>query len=501
MVQSLVRLAQRTDARCAAVWVCCYGAVWLTGGRMDTSEAEGSWQLASMEALDGSPIETIWRVHTQPPGWNALIAVLLRLSPFGLALSLQLVMIVCGIALCVAVCRIATALGASPAAAGLLTVLATANSQIMQGGFGFRYDLPLAALLASLAAVICSRPSWRSMIGVVVIGTAITMTRALFHPIWLAMVVLVVAVGWRGRLPRRSMAWVVVGLIPIASVGGWLLKNQAQQGMLTMSSWSGMNLLRSVEPALTDDEIAELLADGVISEVAAVGPFQSYSSYEPFMPACTPKSSAAVVSRTIKSSTPVEVPFGLYIADNFNFECYVPVYEQAGVDARALIRHHPGAWLEARAWAANNWFILSSPTAVDSRVLDGMHVVTRASLLAVPHPYQPWPWRGSDLVARGIVVGPESVMLLVLTMVLLWAGARRAPGVIRGHSDLSPEAVVVTVLSLTVAWTMAAGIGLELGEQERFRMMLDPLVVAGGGALAWRAVGARLAHLRDRSAS
>ena len=54
-----------------------------------------------------------------------------------------------------------------------------------------------------------------------------------------------------------------------------------------MSSWGGMNLLRSVEPAIDPDRVVELADAGRVSGVAVAGHFQTYSDYAPFVPACT----------------------------------------------------------------------------------------------------------------------------------------------------------------------------------------------------------------------
>ena len=64
------------------------------------------------------------------------------------------------------------------------------------------------------------------------------LTRSLYHPIWLVVVVGATLVVARRHLDRRQVAAAIA--VPLVLIGGWMLKNQALYGRPTLSSWVGM---------------------------------------------------------------------------------------------------------------------------------------------------------------------------------------------------------------------------------------------------------------------
>jgi hypothetical protein len=285
--------------------------------------------------------------------------------------------------------------------------------------------------------------------------------------------------------------------IPVIVVGGWIVKNEVVFDRPTLSSWGGMNLLRSVEPAIDPDRVAELADAGRVSGVAVAGHFQTYSDYAPYVPACSPDDGDhAVLAEPYRAVPPdMREDDDTTRAVNFNYVCYLDVYDQAGADARALIRAEPGAWLRARAWAANNWFeVLPVTESEHSPLWTVETALTRVLLLGAPHPGLPAGWEEHALWVHE---NPISITLIALTGVLLAetvllnlrkagsdpAGGSRSAvrGFVRSRSSEPRRRWALTVASGAVLWTMFAGIVFELGEQGRFRSASDPLVLALGG--------------------
>jgi hypothetical protein len=110
--------------------------------------------------------------------------------------------------------------------------------------------------------------------------------------------------------------------------------------------------------------------------------------------------------------------------------------------------------------------------------------VSRVGLLAVPHPGLPRAWQDSELWVHSTRL---SITHMLATIAVLVAGVRAVPRLGRtraGNHRAGRQRAIVTVLVATiVAWTMLAGIVLELGEQSRFRNAIDPLVLAVGGLI------------------
>jgi hypothetical protein len=464
----------------ASVW----GVNWLllraSGWPYSLRTLYAGWQFLPVDAVREEFVTSIVHLHTQPPGWNLVVGAIAKWSPFGVSASHQLLTLALGMLLAAAVASTLRRLGASVAATLVLTAVATMNAQVMGNASAPRYDLAVAALLAVLVWSVgrLAAPYFKPLLLTVAVGTALVMTRSLYHPLWL--LVTLAALWWLERpgLSHRQLA--VVVLVPMLAIGGWIVKNEVVFGRATMSSWTGMNMLRAVEPAVDPDRIAELVADGTLSGVAEVGHFRRYEAYAPVMPPCSPPSDAPLAVGQAYRPIPDEVRVALDPdqTPNFNYECYLPVYEQAGDDALALMRAEPRAWLTARAWAANNWFQVAPPLEADeSGVWDAERHLSRVVLLGVPHPGMPEAWSDDSIWAHR---GPVSLTLIVATAALLVGTVAS----IRRKAPLARQAVFTTAAIATL-WTALAGITFELGEQERFRSATDPLVLAFGGLLIW----------------
>jgi hypothetical protein len=122
---------------------------------------------------------------------------------------------------------------------------------------------------------------------------------------------------------------------------GWLVKNEILFGTPTMSSWFGMNLTRAVIAPLPKASFGEMQAHHELSRVAAVPAFPNflpYDRYAPFMEPCRSTSKSRVLRDAVK-------PNG---SANYNYECFIPVYEAQGKDAVRAMRTYPLDYLRAR---------------------------------------------------------------------------------------------------------------------------------------------------------
>jgi hypothetical protein len=485
-----------TPVRAAAGWAVVYALLSATGQGYRLRVLYGGWQMLPEPALHADPIGSVWNLHIQPPVWNLLLGLVDAASPFGLEASHRIISLCTGMVLAAAIAATLGHLGASRRRALALTAVATLNTEPLKHAFEPRYDFAVTALLAllvwSVARLGTSRGG-RNLVLPVALATILTMTRALYHPIWMIVTLAVLLWVYRDRLDRR---WVAVAVaVPLLTVGGWIVKNQIMFGEPSLSSWSGMNLLRSVHPAVDPDRIVELHADGEVSDVALLGPFRGYSAYGEVMPPCSPSPGTHRVRvetiRQIPEHLRLEGFFSRADAPNFNYDCYRPVYDLAGEDAISLIKAEPGAWLTARAWSANNWFEAAGADLGDDSVFwPSLQFASEVSLVNVPHPGLPDSWDDDGLWVHATQL---SLTLIALTAAVLLGAAGAARRVRRPVGDGSSDdrsaqdrqrAIVLVLVGSLVAWTMATGILLELGEQNRFRNAIDPLVLAVGGTIA-----------------
>ena len=473
----------RVDAALAAIgWAVVYVAIWITGERLATEPLVTQWQLLPLDALADDPMGSVWHLHIQPPLWNLAVGALARWSPASLAVSLQLLLLASGAALAAAVTATLRNLGAPRGWAFGLAAIGTLNGGILLAGFRPQYELPVAAMLAGLvwlATVVPGPRSVRTLVGASALVTALVLTRSVYHPVLVVPVLGLLLWQHRARIDRRVV--LATAAIPVVLVGGWLGKNAVLFDTATMSSWSGMNLLRSVAPALEPEMIEDLHDDGTISGVAVVGPFGGVEDYEDLLPPCEPSSDDPVL--TIEErAMPYDADALVTIPSvaNFNHECLLPAYEQASDDALAMAWAEPSRWVLAREWSLSNWFTVPThPT--DSALVDVANRLQNVTLGVVANPFVPASWQDDHFWVTGASIS----LVLALAAGLLVISAIRRLKVRTICADRTP----MVLGGFLVAWTFVVGVTFELGEQERFRLVTDPIAIALAGlvVLRWRA--------------
>lgn len=480
----------RAGARAAAIWGLIYVLVCLTGQRFDPRYLGYGWQLIPWDVLSADPLRSVWYLHVQPPLWNLFLGGLARVSPFGDSMTLQVAMAVIGLVGAALAAELARALGLTRRWAVVVALIATANPEVMKGAFEPTYELATGVLLLAVVLVLSRLAAMgntrRGLVLLAVLATATTMTRSLYHPVW-AMALIVLGL-WlvRRRIDRRTVLATLA--VPVLVMGGWMAKNQFLFGEATLSSWFGMNLQRAVIPVLPRADLEKMYADGDVSEIAMIGPFGNYDMYVDSMPPCEPRHEHRSVSEATRTTD--------QWSPNFNYECYLPIFSAAGDDAMAVIKEHPGVWLQGRMWSLRATFAVSTvPSESDSvvmRALDTAFSILRLDMGGVLStngwgtPIYGWLEASVDF----------GLLLIPLYSALILVGARVLVRRVRRRS-LTTNDVAFVATSFTVAFTIVVGAVAELGEQARFRTMVDPLATVAGSVLIVVLVRA----IRQRQAS
>lgn len=456
-------------------WLVAYLAVCLTGQPFSTAYLGYGWQLIPWDILSSDPWRSVWYLHVQPPLWNLTLGVPAWVSPFSDAITLQVLLAGFGVAGAVFAALLAERLGVRRRWATLIALGAMVHPEVLKLAFEPTYELAVATLLLAIlwaAARYADTPERHgALLAVAALGTAVVLTRSLYHPLWLAAVLVVCWWVGRGRVSARSLA--VAVLVPLTLIGGWMLKNQALYDRATLSSWFGMNLQRAVIPVLDLDDLERLHADGEVSDIALIGPFGTYELYAPVMPPCTPSHGHRSVTEPDRTTDPY--------SPNFNYECYLPVFDRAGKDAGTVIRRHPGAFVEGRLWSIRATFAVddtpgafttpASPSVI-MRALDTVYSAVRLDYQGVLST-DGW---GTPIYGR--LIAPTAFGLVPVAMYagLVVCGTWHAWVLVRRRARDPGRSVVLALGALTTVWTVVVGAVAELGEQARFRTMVDALV-------------------------
>jgi hypothetical protein len=467
------RCWNRAGSRAATIWLGVYLLVCITGHRFDARYLGYGWQLIPWDVLSTDPIRSVWYLHVQPPLWNLVLGGLAWVSPFGDSATLQVLMAVIGLAGAYMAAELTSCFGLRRRWAVCVALIATLNPEVLKGAFEPTYELATGVLLMSLLWAFLRLGSQdrarRSLLLLAGLATATTMTRSLYHPVWALSVVLIGLWLLRRRIDRRTVLATLA--VPVLVMGGWMAKNQYLYGEATLSSWFGMNLQRAVIPVLPLDDLEAMHDAGEVSDIAMIGPFGKYDLYDEAMPACEPKHGHRSLSepdRTTDQWSP-----------NFNYECFLPIYAEAGDDAIAVIREHPAVWLEGRMWSLRATFAVATYPSESSstvmRTLDSAYSIARLDLGGVLSTYG-WGTPIYGQLEAPVDFGLTLIPLYSSVIVAgLWVIIRRLRRRLLNETD--PALVIA---SFTVVFTIVVGVVAELGEQARFRTMIDPLTTVVG---------------------
>lgn len=489
-------LWRHAGPRAAVGWLVAYVAVCATGQRFDPSYLNYGWQLIPWDILSTDPLRSVWYLHVQPPLWNLLLGSAARLSPFGDAVTLQVVMAAFGVMGAWLAAVLARRLGMGRNWSVATALVVTLNPEVLKGAFEPTYELAVGVMLLAVLVAVADlhhrHRVRRSLMVLSILVTVTVMTRSLYHPAWALLVVGYALWRLRRRIDRRVVLAVLS--VPVVVVGAWMAKNEVLYSRATLSSWFGMNLQRAVIPVLPRDDLDAMYEDGELSDIAMIGPFGNYDLYADAMPPCESEHGFRGNTEPMRTTD--------QWSPNFNYECFLPVFDRAGDDAWAVIRAHPGTWLEGRLWSLRTTVAVSGnpgqSRSVVMRSLDRVYSVARLDYSGILST-EGWgtPIYG-QLEARtdfALLLVPLYSLVAVAGMTALWRVIRRRsedPGSLQFDD-------VLVVGAVTVAFTVLVGAAFELGEQARFRTMTDPVTWVMAAALVARGVGRLIERRRVQS--
>lgn len=417
-------------------------------------------------ALEHHLFQSLWYDHAQPPGLNLLWGVALRLSPAHPDRVLWPVFLAAGLGIAIGLYAVGRRLGLGERAAAVVAVAWTVSpGAVLLETYLFYTPFEILGLLA--VAVALAR--WHrggtagAAVAAVTVASALALTRASFHLVWVAGLVALFVVVRRDRWRVAAAA----AVIPLILVGGWYTKNLVLFDQFGATSWTGANLNRITTEQLPEAERRRLAADGSLSPYAPYPAFSTFSDMGlPPTHRHDPAVHAPVLDDYVRHGAP---PFG-----NVHQRDYLDVNQARMDDARWTLRHRPGAYARGvnRAasltfWSSSDYFgygpnvdRISAAVTVE-RFLGGG--TGGAAVPGDPH-LGDWSWRNHEW----LILGAYLVVLVGVPARLARRRAWRAP---------TTDAVVAAYLWGTVTYLTVLGTLIEFGENNRFRSVTDPAVL------------------------
>jgi hypothetical protein len=439
------------------------------GVRFESGALYTDWQYVDPNAVHEDPFGTFLHLHFQPPLFNMVLAAA-RKSPFSFEFILQVLFLGLGCVLILSTFALGRRLGLTSKQASALAVVVSCNpTAVLYENHPF-YAYPVAVLLVVATLLAVRYASSKHLVDGVLFFSALAtviLVRALYHPVWL----LVAGVGLLlVVLPSTRRGVLLAAAGPLAIVVALFAKNLLLFGELTSSTWFGMNVSRASTFQIPEKEREALVRRGELSVLALRAPFHPYSVYA-----------------DSGYGTPPDKPTGHPVLDeplksnggaNFNYEGFLGIYRQYRADAFSSVRLRPGAYLRGQALAYVTY--LNSPTdffgGPNRKRISTLDSVWRTVAYGqVPGGLTEGTREGAGALGRRArTIGIFTGLVLVAVIVV---GARLLIAVLRRGRAPDPPTVGMLFAWATVVYLTLAANTLEVGENERFRFDVEPLLL------------------------
>ena len=437
---------------------------WEAGVRFDSSPLGGFWQILDQSLLKTRLLQSIWYLHAQPPLFNLLLGLDLKLFGSGWATAAHGFQIALGLVIALAMYLVLVEVRLprwwSAAAAALFAVSPAAI--LVENWLFYEYLVAALLLLATLAFVLFQRrPSAPRALLVFSLLAAVCLVRASFQLVAPLLVLFFMLAMFRGQ--RRAI--LAGAAIPLLVVAGVSVKNLVLFGTPSTSSWAGMNLMQIDQAGFRGNDEQRLQQQGVISPIAGIPVFRPLDAYRGVIRLPTSYSSIPALSETVKPSSGVT---------NYNNIGYVKVSNRYLQDFGQILVHDPiiylrGVWTgvtRAATPASDYYFFVANRGKIEPWVRGYDAVV-------LWQPHVGWRFGRPSGTAWGIVAAYIAALLF---------GAAEMLRVLRRRGG-SPTLAFVWLLLAYATFALTFG---EVAENQRVRFVGDPLVTVLVAVIAAR---------------
>jgi hypothetical protein len=471
-----------------SVFALSRAAYYAAGVHFDLTPLRDFFQIADPLLLRTRLFETLLYLHTQPPGFNLMIGVVLKLFPSAYGAALYAIYLGCGLSLCFTLFRLMRLLEVRPAVAATLTAIFMASPGVVLFENFLMYEYPMMALLCASAVLLewlLRQPGrWPAA---VFFGTlaALMYLRALFHLGWF--ILIAAAVLWLVRANRRQV--LTAAAVAFCLVLALYIKNAAIIGSFTSSTWLGFNAETITIHQLTPEEHERLIQEGLVSELSRTSSLEKLSKFRDVitMPAPT---GIPVLDQTHDSTGRL----------NYNNLAYLKLHPIYIHDAEQIILHYPRAYLRSvvRAWFA--YFLPTGDFPFFHQNGPKIEAFDRAFNVTF---FGQWRQASNRKDLRKIEASGGTLLLPLYTgtylliglpLLFVW-GIRKVWRAARSHEWRNPRIILLGYILFQIAFMTAIVNLLSCFENNRYRLPIDPFFVA----LLGMAIERGLSAFRSRS--
>lgn len=444
------------------------------GVRFDTTPLEYSWQLLDPYLLKNDLLRSLFYLHSQPPLFNFYVGMILKIFPQNFVYVFHTVSFLSGLVLALSLVGVMRQLRISPTLNVLLvTAFILSPASILYENWLF-YTYQVTVLLV-LSGVFLHKflSTQKALYGFLffLLLALIVLLRSLFHLGWF--ILSVVSLLYFFRPHWRKV--LLTALIPFLIIFGLYAKNLLVFGKFTSSTWLGMSVSKLITFSLSDDERQVLIEQNRLSPFAMIPPFYPLDRYKPYLPEIK-QTNIPVLDQEVKpDGTP-----------NFNHIAYITISDQYLKDALYVLFHFPHAYLKgvARAFtfyvlpASDYWYLEKNRQRIQrwdtfyKRVFLGQFIT----------PY----WKKDEQKNLSYYlkkIGMSGVFLVCgIPLLFIYSIVVTVKAFLQRPLN-SSYALTLLFLCLNIVYVTLISNLTELGENYRFRFLIEPFFLIFLGLL------------------
>lgn len=444
-----------------------------TGVRFDSHPLDGSWQYLDPALLRNDLLNSVYYLHSQPPLFNLFLGLAIKMSAGYESMTFAVIYTMLGLLLSLSMFLIMVRLGVNEKLSFALTVLFMISPSAILYENGLFYTYPVTCLLC-LATIsihrLAERATYVDALIFFLLLAVLVLVRSVFHIVWFAFFFVVLLIGKRANWKK-----VVVGfLVPFSVVLLCYGKNLYLFGMFSTSSWLGMSLAYNTTEKLPVDTVKSLVKKNILSNLSQIEPFSPVSLYLPYLPPVH-ETGIPALDNQFKSTGAI----------NYNHIAYLEASKVYLKDSCTVIRYFPITYLVSVVGAFRVFMIPSNEyhklrvnrdhIELLESIYNPLFYGQLPSVRGQPLGVFPKESLGKAIWHRIEQVGFFIVLMYFVAILyglkLIYKMARQRP------LDL-PFVLTVSFVWLNIVYvSLVVNFIANTGENNRFRFMIDPLIV------------------------
>lgn len=439
------------------------------GVRFDLKLLFSGWQLIGIDLLKNHLLQSLLYLHAQPPLFNLGTGIVLHFFPENYPFVFSGLFLFFGLILTLSLYALMYRLNTPPLYAFILTVLFIASPSCILFENWFFYDYPIVVIITLSALFLhrfLSQNGWINGTTFFLLLSSIVLTRSLFHLFWFFLIFSgLLVLKWENR--KKIF---LCGLFPFLLIMLWIMKNQFLFGTPSTSSWIGMSLAKSYLPHISWEEKKRLIDEGKISNLSLISPYSSLDVVYQYMEK-SPKTGVPVLDDELW------IEKG-YKKDNYNNLSYLKLSQQQMRDTMHVLLNDPSIFFLEQIHAWHSYTLPSSTYLFFKK--NQSHISTLDYLY---NSIIFWQFPGS------FIIGPEghkhyrSGFFFLISFIVVLFYFFHLLRKLLSERKISAHDLTVLFMLGNIIYVACIGNLIEVGENQRFRFLTDPLLIAFIGSL------------------